>query len=161
MNDNSFQQVLSAIRNYYARYKQPISVFQVNRLMKNMKSKQIRDALIYLKKNNAIKFSYESGLIEPILDEGEKKYIEAKPVIMDEQKVRECIKAFFIRNSFLPTSSDIIATFIPMFGLPDAKDPDRFVRELFEKRKLQRTFDNRYYYDGMNLPMVGLRRYVI
>ena len=41
VNDNAFQKVLSAIRSFYARYRMPISVFQVHRLMKNMKSREV------------------------------------------------------------------------------------------------------------------------
>ena len=159
MNDNSFQQVLSAIRNYYARYRNPISIAHLNILMRPMKSKDVKKQVVYLKQNNAIDFSYNDMMITPILSKEEVEYIEAKPVGMDETKIKDCIKVFFIRNSTYPTSSNIIETFIKMFGIPNAKDPDRFVRELFEDGKLKRTDDNRYYFDGMNLPMVGLRRF--
>ena len=156
-NDNSFQQVLSAIRNFYARYRQPISVFQVHRLMKNMRSKVIRNALIYLKSNNAITFDYGTGMIEPILDEKMREFIEAKPTTIDEGKIRDCIRVFRIQNERDPSPMEIATTFINMFGMANIETLTRFVRKMHEDGKLGRNDDFTYYLKETN--PVGIRKW--
>jgi len=162
MSDN-FQAVLSAIRNYYEKFKIPVSIGELNYKMRPMTSKEVRKCVIELKKNGSIDYDTDEMKMIPIYSKEEMQYLGRKsqgPVIMDEVKVKSCMRTFFKDNSELPTSSDIVRKFIELFGVPKNDDPDRYIRELAENGKLERTADFRYCFKGIESSNIELKNYM-
>ena len=151
MNDTT-EKVMTLIRRIYSLKNEKIPLFVIYSNLRGTNQKQIRSALIFLKDNNYIRFDTLSGLIEPILSDDEIKYIESKGATMDEIRVKSCIRVFFKEKNQYPTSSEIVQKFIEIIGIPNRKDPDRYVRELAEEGKLKRTEDMKYYFNGLENP---------
>jgi sulfur relay (sulfurtransferase) DsrC/TusE family protein len=156
-------EILATIREIYKTRKEALPIGMLwSKLRPTTKSDKdkIRFAVVYLKNKGLIDYNIETGYLNPIFTEEEKTLAGDKKIYMTEELVRNCIRSFFRLNSEYPSSSEIVNKFIEMFGKPDNKDPDRYIRKLFEEGKLERDSNNKYFFKGIEFSNIGLRNYL-
>lgn len=153
-------EIFATIRTIYERQRTPVEIWKI---YKNIKEKpsEVRNQLKILHSQGKIRMDVGTLAITPVLSDEEITIIEDKKNYLSEQRVRDCIRVFFREKSQYPTSSQIIQKFIEMIGVPAHKDPDRYIRKLFEDGKLKRDADNRYYFDGIESSNIGLRNFMV
>lgn len=86
---------------------------------------------------------------------------KAKPekAEIDEIKVKDTIKEFFMEKVRLPTPNEIAEKYIQTYGQVNVESLTRFVRRMHEMGILKRTEKNAYYFDGLLRKDEGLRRF--
>lgn len=156
-------EILATIKEIYSKRKEsfPIGLLW-SKLRPNSKSEKdkIRFAVVYLKNKGLIDYNLETGYMNPIFTEEEMPYTKPKQLWMDDVKVKMSIKSFFKEKSVFPSSTEIVSKFIQLFGVPANDDPDRFVRDMFEKGKLKKDAIGKYYFDGIESSNLGLRVFI-
>ena len=160
ITDNKIDMILATIKEFYISRKEPVPVWVIHAKHKNIKPQSVKSSIIYLMRHGKVHFDYATGNCTPILTEEEKAVVEDKRIYVTEDKIRDCIRSFFRLNSEYPTSSDVENQFIKMFGKPEMKDIERYVRKLAEEGKLKRTEDFKYYFDTIGSQERTLRGYI-
>lgn len=152
-------EIFATIRTIYERQRSPVEIWKI---YKNIKEKpgEVRNQLKILHSQGKIMMDVGTLAITPILSDEEITIIENRKVYVTEDKIRECIRSFFRFNSEYPSSSEIADKFIEMYGKPEQKDIERYIRKLVEDGRLKRTEDFKYYFDGITSSNLGLRNYL-
>lgn len=152
-------EVLATIRTIYERQRSPVEIWKIYKNIKD-KSASVRTQLKILHSQGKIMIDVGTLAVTPLLSDEEIAIISDKKVYVTEDKIRECIRSFFRFNSEYPSSSEIADKFIEMYGKPEQKDIERYIRKLVEDGRLKRTEDFKYYFDGITSSNLGLRNYV-
>ena len=152
--------VFATIKTIYSRTNTAIPVWMVYTTLKNIKQNVVRNSIIFLKNDHKINFDFSEGKVSPILSQDEQAFVDQRKTTLNEIKVKDCIKQFFLETANYPTPTDIAKTFFKRYGIVNTETITRFIRKMAEENKLDRTVDSRYYYKGLGQKNGGLMSFV-
>jgi len=138
-----------------------LSLLAKNRIKYNNNS--VRKVLVSLSKQGRISFSPNLPFCWTVNVSGEELEMEHKASIESNvtvDKIRFIIRKFYTQKSEFPKPNDIENMFWKEYGKPTVGDFTRYLRKLVEDKQLLRTWDFRYYYNGIVQENTALKLFV-
>ena len=153
---NSQENVLSVVREIYFEKNEPICIEDIYLQTRRGGISDNEVAWILRKPlKNDSKIKLISGKIMPVFTTEELEKIEAEGsrngINVNLGKIKNCIKHYFKKHNLYPKPKDISDTFYKLYGKPNMRNLERYVRKMGEEGKLERDENHRYYFEGANV----------